>query len=62
MADDVRVTNFPESGSRERVAYDLANRVWGMEHLGKGPSPNARKEFLDLYAECLEASYGGRRV
>jgi hypothetical protein len=56
MADQsVRVTNFPDSGSRERVAYDLWNRLRDLiSHEGTGPERVALQ--LELYRQCLEAT------
>ncbi|HVG01611.1 MAG TPA: hypothetical protein VM842_01920 [Nitrospira sp.] len=57
MTDAVRVTNFPDSGSPERVALDL------MKYLSKSPPvPKGRDEWLDFYAECLRATSGLRRT
>lgn len=55
MADSVSVTNFPDSGSPERVAYDLMKWVGGAD-----PKPQGRAGWLDLYAECLRATRGAR--
>jgi phage protein D len=54
VADSVNVTNFPDSGSPERVALDL------MKFL-KNLKPESRQEWLDFYAECLDATRGRRR-
>lgn len=63
MADQsVKITNLPDSGSPQRVAYDLANRIWHAEHQpGSGTVQGFRSQFLDLFAECLDASVGARR-
>lgn len=61
MADDVKVTNFPDPSSKERVAYDLYRDVMMAEGKnlgaaeGTGKRPD-RKYLLDLYAECLRAA------
>ena len=57
MADDVRVTNFPEegSGSVSRVAYDLMRFLREQE-----PKPKGRDEWLDLYRDCHKAARGYR--
>jgi hypothetical protein len=56
---DVRVRNLPDSGSPERVAYDLWRFMKGP--FEKGESKEAQKrQLLDLYAECLEATRGFR--
>jgi hypothetical protein len=65
MADDVRITNFPESTARERVAFDLYREVFNAEGKTLGVAEgNARrpdrKYILDLYAECLAATRGLR--
>ncbi len=55
MVDQVKVSNFPDSGSPERVAYDLMNRIVGAEVQG-GRKVNAaelRNYYLTLYGECL---------
>jgi hypothetical protein len=52
MSDTVRVTNMPESGSAERVAYDLWYVLRG--HVGDAVKGKAKvKVHLDLYAACL---------
>lgn len=58
MADQVTI----DSGSPQRVALDLARQIWAMEHSGKSFPTEARKPFLDLFAECLEASRGVREI
>lgn len=49
--------------SAEIVAFQLMAEVreleWRFRDNGNGYS---RKELLDLYAECLEAARGGRKV
>ncbi|WP_145915878.1 hypothetical protein [Brevundimonas naejangsanensis] len=61
MADDVRITNLPQSSAQERVAYDLYKDVMIAEGKqlgaaeGSGKRPD-RKYLLDLYAECLKAA------
>ena len=54
MADDVRVTNFPSTDGKERVAYDLANRIAQGEQ-----NTRDRAYWLKLYAECLRIVNGG---
>jgi hypothetical protein len=44
----------------EAVAYILAARIASMEDLGAKDTGNYRKEFLDLYAECLQATMNKR--
>ncbi len=55
MADQVKISNFPDSGSAERVAYDLMNRIVGAEVQGghKVKPPELRNYYLSLYGECL---------
>lgn len=57
MADSsTRVTNFPDSGSAERVAFDLMSRI----AMHEGNRKLTRDEALDLYADCLYATRGLR--
>jgi hypothetical protein len=60
MADtSTKITNFPDSGSPERVAYDLMKYLQAL--VTEKSSVEARKNaFLDLYAECLHATRGYR--
>lgn len=49
------------NGSHERVAYDLAMRIFGLEYpMGKANPTEIRKYLLDLYGECYIAA-GGQR-
>lgn len=59
MADDVRITNLPDSGSPARVAFDL---LLFLNRSGvNAPAGQDRRAFvLDLYAECLNATAGHR--
>jgi hypothetical protein len=50
------VTNFPDSGSPERVAMDLVTMVYQHE----GQKKMSRTEILDLYVECWKATTGRR--
>lgn len=50
MADDVRVTNLPDSGSREAVAFGL----WKFLRNTGGTSD----EQLKFYVKCLDATKG----
>lgn len=43
----------------ESVAFELANRISNKEGLDKN-AETFRKEFLDLYAECLQATKNNR--
>ncbi|WP_292229488.1 hypothetical protein [Brevundimonas sp.] len=61
MADDVRITNLPQSSAKERVAYDLCRDVMTAEGKSLGAPEGStkradRKYLLDLYAECLVAA------
>ena len=54
MADSLAVTNWPENGSRERVALDLMGRI------REAQGPNAARdeaEILALYARCRRAVF-----
>lgn len=46
-----------DSGSKERVAYDLMARIAGAETAGQRSL--TRKQTLELYAQCLVAVHGG---
>lgn len=59
-SETVRISNMPDSGSNVRVAYDMANRIWGMEAASRPDPTQPRKAFLDLYVECLNATFGQR--
>lgn len=50
--------------SKEYVAYKLAEKVFNMESTSKRQEINAdfRKNYLDLYAECLQASNNSRAL
>lgn len=57
MADSVTVTNFPDSGSDARVAFDLAKII-----LTSSPTQGERysqERVLDTYALCLKVVRGG---
>jgi hypothetical protein len=59
MAESVSVTNWPDSGSNERVAYDLC--VWLIPSATQGQSfDDRKKQVLDLYVDCLNATRGHR--
>ncbi|WP_170005033.1 hypothetical protein [Pseudopontixanthobacter vadosimaris] len=57
MSDDMRITNFPDAGSVERVALDLASKIGAFE---KGV-PKSREYWLDLYEECHHVVRNGFR-
>lgn len=48
MPDSVKVTNLPDSGSRERVAFDLLEKITWSEEVTKD-----RAYWLKLYHECF---------
>ena len=54
-----RITNFPDSGSAQRVAYDLMTKILKHNH---SSLENPREYLLDLYAECLSATNGRRSL
>ncbi|WP_176400283.1 hypothetical protein [Sphingobium sp. Z007] len=56
MADTVNIDALPDSGSPERVAFDL------LKYLAKVTDDARRTKVLDQYAECLEATAGKRVV
>lgn len=59
VADAVKIANLPDSGSPERVAFDLMK--WLQNTVDKSAGKEALKAaYLDLYAECLQATRGGR--
>jgi hypothetical protein len=63
MADqDIRIRNMPDSGSQERVAYDLYMHL--RPSARDGQSFDERKmQILDLYADCLKVvKSGGYRL
>lgn len=59
MADQVTVTNMPDGGSKERVAYDLYARL--VSALPKDKSGVDRiEQCLNLYETCLTVVNRGR--
>lgn len=50
-----------DSGSAQSVAYQLADKIAAQEKLYDEPA-SYRQAFLDLYAECLNATYGRRET
>ena len=58
MADSVNVANWPDSGSQERVAYDLMQRIAHLEAINE-TAKRSRRYYLELYAQCLVATKGG---
>lgn len=57
-SESVRITNMPESGSAERVAFELLEKIMYHEEMSGSP----RKHILDLYAECVSAAHGHRKI
>ena len=59
MADSVTVTNFPDSGSGQRVAYQLMERIADAEYYERGSkSPDKPREYyLELYRECRKLTH-----
>lgn len=56
MADQsVSVSNLPDSGSKQRVAFDLMARIVNRE--GIPSAEEARAYYLKLYAECRDTVY-----
>lgn len=56
MSDRVSITNLPDSGSPERVAYDLMMAVARNENQEK-----TRDYFLNLYSETIHVVRTGNR-
>lgn len=61
MADDVRVSNMPDSGSREHVAYKLWSDL-SYALPSEGDYKERINRSLDLYATCLQATSHGRKT
>lgn len=58
MADNVRISNMPDSGSRERVAYDIWQAL--RYHVDDFTTPrDAIRVHLALYSQCLNAVSNG---
>jgi len=56
MADkSVQVTNFPDSGSHERVALDLMKEVMYRDDTSSFKTKDA---ILTLYVDCWNATWG----
>lgn len=45
--------------SKEKVAYDLANRIVAATF--NGGEPDFKDRYLDIYTECLDAVEGNRK-
>lgn len=52
-------TIVKQADSPEAVALELTTRIANKEKLGS-QAKDYRKEYLDLYAECLEATQNNR--
>ena len=59
MADSMNIANFPSPGTPQRVAYDMAKFLFPPAKQGQ-TSEDRKTQFIDLYAECLEAALGRR--
>jgi len=55
MADEIKIND----SNKERVAYDLTYDIASREQLYHD-TKNYRKNILDLYAECIEATNNHR--
>ena len=61
MADQsVRITNLPDSGSHERVAYDLWSTL--RHNLPNAEGKEAIEQMLTLYVACRAATFGSVEV
>ncbi len=58
MADNVKVETG--NGTQERVAYDLTVHI--RNQVDQDSTFRTKDKFLDLYAECLIATRGGRKT
>ncbi len=56
-SESVAIANIPDSGSPQRVALDLAERI---KIFSPGGDFATKDDYLDLYAECLVAAKGLR--
>lgn len=56
MADSVTISNLPDAGSREAVAFKMAQYIWDAEWTNNRDF--SRKEFLKLYVQCFDATNG----
>ena len=55
MAEDVRVTNMADSGSKERVAFDLMQQV---QYRAGQNAVKTEAAILGLYYRCLRVTTG----
>ncbi len=59
MADQsVNVANFPDSGSPERVAFNLMDRIMFRD---KDEQYKTKDEIINLYVDCLWATKSRER-
>jgi hypothetical protein len=58
MTDTVRVTNLADSGSHERVAFELFKYLSHLHPEGGDAAAQAAK-MLEFYKQCRNATYGG---
>jgi hypothetical protein len=59
MAEQVTITNMPESGSPARVALDLARQIANLEFQNRGQKwpENPREYWIGLFKECRQVVY-----
>jgi hypothetical protein len=59
MAEQVSVTNLPDSGSPARVAFDLMGRIANAEYIRNGNKApdNPREYYLELFKACRSEVY-----
>ena len=56
MADEVRITNMPESGTREAIALSLAKLILAAEASGGNTkSAYTKDKVLSTYASAFQA-------
>lgn len=56
MADQsMKITNMPDSGSHQRVAFDLMKEI---RYDDDNVTYKTKKELLTLYVDCLKATWG----
>ncbi|MEA3050456.1 MAG: hypothetical protein QOG84_2292 [Sphingomonadales bacterium] len=58
MADSVNIANWPDSGSHERVAFELTRYI--LTNTPSSPERYSKKNILDTYVECWRATHGSR--
>ena len=59
MSGDTTITNPIEikDNSKERVAFDLMEKISFFEHDNKEADQSKREYWLTLYRQCLKATY-----